>query len=457
MARKMRSQVHKIVIVGFGSIGQAILPLLREHFPGNPIHVLERELGAEQRALCARYGVVALEQEVLAGNYVAQLEPLLREEDFLLNLATSVSTCDLIGLAQSCGAFYLDTCIDPWVYETGEHGIQTSNYDLREQVLKLRRGSCGRPTAVVAHGANPGFVSILLKQGLLEMAREHGVAHAEPRCARDWASLARALDVRVVQVSERDAQASRGPRREGEFVCTWSVDGLVTECLQPAELGWGTHEPELPAGGRGHDSGSQAGIWIDRPSFTVRVKSWSPNAQDFDAYVITHNEALSIADFLTLREGDQVRYRPTAYYAYRPCDETVASFELLAGASAGAIRSKRILKDEIVAGIDELGVFLISGSYPSLWLGSNLSIGKARSMAEQNNATSLQVVSSAVAAMKWALANPREGIVESEDLDHGFIYEFTEPYWAPIVRRFTRWTPRAGCTGLAFRDFLAGA
>lgn len=451
----MNIHTNRIVIVGFGNIGQALLPLLSIHFPTHDLYIFEKDADLTHREICARYSAHLSEQQVTDKNYRTLIGPLLREGDYLLNLATSVSTCDLIRLAQTHGAFYLDTCIDPWEYAHTASGIQTSNYELRERVRDLRGESQGLATAVVAHGANPGFVSILLKQGLIEMAQEYGVTHDAPQGSEDWARLAQQLDVRVVQISERDTQAGTIPRSPGEFVSTWSVDGLVTECLQPAELGWGTHEATLPANARTHQYGCKAAIYLDQPSCTVKVKSWSPNALDFEAYLITHNEALSIADHLTVRVENVPIYRPTVYYAYRPCDEAADSMALLADGTARQIQSTRILKDEIVAGIDELGVFIISGTYPSLWIGSNLSIGKARKIAEHNNATSLQVVSSVVGAMAWMQTHPREGVLESDDLDHQFLFQFTEPYWAPIVRQFTHWKPLADEPQLQFQDFLA--
>ncbi|MBR8094710.1 saccharopine dehydrogenase NADP-binding domain-containing protein [Burkholderia cenocepacia] len=450
----MKTMSNRIVMVGFGNIGQALLPLLSTHFPEYDVHIFEASVGQSQRDVCRRYHAHLTEQRITKENYGAVLQPLLSSRDYLLNLATSVSTCDLIGLAQSSGAFYLDTCIEPWEYPQADSGIAITNYALREEVCELRRQSGGRSTAVVAHGANPGFVSILLKKGLVDMAKVHGIAHGPCLCSDDWARLARRLDVRVIQISERDTQVSALARRPGEFVNTWSVDGLVTECLQPAELGWGTHEVKLPPNARRHQYGSQAAIYLDRPSHTVKVKSWSPNFLDFDAYLITHNEAISIADYLTLREAGVPVYRPTAYYAYHPCDEAIDSMRLLADNTTAAIESTRILKDEIVSGIDELGVFLLSGTYPSLWIGSNLSIGKARKLADQNNATSLQVVAGAVAAMAWMREHPNEGVLESDDLDYQFVFDYAEPYWSPIVAQYTDWRPTATGQSLQFEDFL---
>ncbi len=450
----MTSQTGKILILGFGNIGQALIPLLKEHFPAWDLLVIEKEIGSERESIARELGVRLLAHRIVKDNYLAILSPLLEPGDFLLNLATSISSHDLIVLAQSRGAFYVDTCLDPWEYSHSERGIDTSNYFLREQILALRKSSEGKPTAITADGANPGFVSILVKQGLVEMAAANGLVHSALTDRNDWARLARDLDVRVIQISERDTQIGSTPRAAGEFVNTWSIDGFVTECLQPAELGWGTHETELPRDGRTHDYGCRAAIYIDRPSFTIKVKSWSPNFLDFEGYLITHNEAISLADFLTYREDDQVLYRPTSYYAYHPCDEAVESLSLLRNVNADDIRSTRVLKDEILSGIDELGVFLLSGTYPSLWLGSNLSIGKARKQAPHNNATSLQVVSNVAAAMAWAIEHPLRGVLEAEDLDHEFIYAFAERYWSPLVRQYITWRPSADSHDLRFADFL---
>ncbi|MDB5059325.1 MAG: hss [Chloroflexi bacterium] len=444
----------KIVILGFGNIGQAIIPLLKKHFADRNIWIIEQALDRYQAELVQEYGMHVIPTRVLRDNYLEVLSPMLETGDFLLNLATSISSKDLIDLAQANGSFYLDTCIDPWTYSHSENGIDTSNYFLREQLLELRSGSEGKPTAIVAHGANPGYVSILVKHALIRMATKFGVPFQTPKSKNEWAKLAKDLDVRVVQISERDTQVGTTKRTDGEFVNTWSVDGFVTECLQPAEMGWGTHEVELPKYSRSHAYGSKAAIYIEQPGFTIRVKSWSPNYLDFDAYLITHNEAISIADYLTYREDDLVSYRPTCYYAYHPCDEAVESLSLLRNINAAEITSTRILKDEISSGIDELGVFLISGTYPSLWMGSNLSIGKARKMAKHNNATSLQVVASAVAGMAWAIENPDRGVLESEDLDHEFIFDFANEYWSPMVHQYINWRPREDADELFFADFL---
>ena len=68
------------------------------------------------------------------------------------------------------------------------------------------------------------------------------------------------------------------------------------------------------------------------------MRTWTPKAGPFHGFLITHGESISIADYLTHREGDKVVYRPTVHYAYHPCDDAVLSVHEFAGAT-GTCRS----------------------------------------------------------------------------------------------------------------------
>lgn len=436
----------RIVIVGFGSIAQALLPLLVKHYDAEII-IFDTESDESRRDIAQEYSASLIKKFISEENFREILSPLLSGSSFLLNLAVSVSSVALIELAQRYGAIYLDTCIEPWEYHNQESSILMSNHSLRES-LKAHKKNQTETTAIIAHGANPGFISILLKKAMLEMAHKNKI-NDNPTTQSEWAELASKLEIKVIQISERDTQITARPRKPNNFMCTWSVDGFITECLQPAELGWGSHEEEIPFGATIRNQTLEL---IDQGR-EVTVKSWSPNYLEFTAYLLTHNESLSIAEYLTLGKPSSPTYRPTVYYAYHPCDQALDSMSLLINADEDTITSKQVLKDDIVSGIDELGIFLISTKYKSFWLGSNLSIGKARKMAKYNSATSLQVTSSIVAGMKWAEQHPQSGIVESESLDWQFIYDFAEPYWQPMVAQETDWRPNFSCKKLTFQNF----
>src|SRR5438874_6085873 len=436
----------RFVILGFGSIGQGVLPLLLRHIDLKPdqITIITAELRGQQVA--AEYGARFVETALTRENYRSVLEKWLGPGDFLLNVSVDVSSVALIELCRELGALYLDTCTEPWPGGYTDPNLPPSarsNYALRESALALRRVGTQDPTAVLTHGANPGLVSHFVKQALIDVARDIDPAVPTPADRAGWAQIAQKLRVRAIHIAERDTQVSTIPKAPGEFVNTWSIDGFYSEGSQPAELGWGTHERHLPADGRRHDFGSQAAIYLLRPGAGTRVRSWTPLEGPYHGFLITHGESISIADYLTVRDGERVLYRPTCHYAYHPCDDAVLSLHELAGKNWHLQHHKRLMMDEIVEGIDELGVLLLGPQKGVYWYGSRLSIEEARRVAPHNNATSLQVTAPVLAGVVWGIEHSQRGVVEPEELDFARVLEICRPYLGELVGVYGDWTPLA--------------
>jgi homospermidine synthase len=433
----------RIVIVGFGSIGQGVLPLILRHVGTPPERITIVTAEDAGRGEAEHYGVTFVKSALTLENYRGILEPLLAAGDFLLNLSVDVSSVALIRLARERGALYLDTCLEPWAggYTDPHLSLERrTNYAMRLEALALR-ATGDAPTAVLTHGANPGMVSHLVKRALLNIAADIGIDAGTPRAREDWATLAQRLGIKVMHVAERDTQVAQLPKSADEFVNTWSVDGFVSEGAQPAELGWGTHEKHFPADGARHSAGSGCAIYLKRPGASTRVRTWTPKAGHFHGFLITHSEAISLADFYSVTEGGRVVYRPTSHYAYHPSDAAVLSVHEFAGRNWHLQPRKRIMCDEIIGGIDELGVLLAGHSKNAYWYGSQLSIAEARKLAPYNSATSLQVTAAALAGMIWAMENPNRGVVEPDDMDFERPLEICMPYLGPVVGQYTDWTP----------------
>ncbi len=436
----------RLVIVGFGSIGQGVLPLLLRHIDIGPDQITIISAEPRGRDVAAEYGVRFVETALTRENYRIVLEDWLGRDDFLLNVSVDVSSVALIEFCQRKDALYLDTCIEPWPGGYTDPNLPPSarsNYALRESALALRSGDAESPTAVITHGANPGLVSHFVKQALLDVARTADPATRAPADRVGWAQLAERLGVKVIHIAERDTQVAGIPKEPGEFVNTWSIEGFFSEGSQPAELGWGTHERHFPADGRRHDFGSQAAIYLLRPGAATRVRSWTPLEGPYHGFLITHGESISIADYLTLREKGAVHYRPTCHYAYHPCDDAVLSLHELAGKNWHLQGEKRLMMDEIGKGIDELGVLLMGPQNGVYWYGSRLTIEEARLVAPHNNATSLQVTAAVLAGVVWAIEHPRRGLVEPDEMDFARILEICRPYLGEVVGIWGDWTPLA--------------
>lgn len=436
---------NKIVMIGFGSVGQGILPMLAKYFDiTNQLLVISP--CHKGKTIAEQYGVPYHLHELKPSNYKEILNQYLQEGDFLLNLCVNVSSHDLIAYTQEKGCPYLDTSIEPWegtFFDDGMDASERSNYAFREAVLTLRdRLPTNGPTAIVAHGANPGIVSSFIKRALLTMGKDTGILSTYPSSREDWIHLAVKLNIKTIHVSEYDWQVSDTRKKHNEFVNTWSIEGLHSEGYQPAELGWGTHERHWPKTARRHKNGCQAAIYLDQPGLKTEVKSWSPLAGQFKGYLISHNESIAIADYYTLKGTDgEAVYRPTIHYCYRPCDDAILSIYELEGRDLQLQDEQRLLRDDINHGIDELGVLLMGNKRGAYWFGSHLSIQQARANAPLNSATTMQIAVGALSGLLWALENPNRGILEPDDLDHAFILKISEPYLGTLTGTYTSWTP----------------
>ena len=180
--------------------------------------------------------------------------------DVLIDLAWNIDCCEIVQWCHDHGVLYLNTSIevwDPYDRELYSHPTQRTLYWRHMNVRLMREGwSKPGPTAVLEHGANPGLISHFTKQALIDIGNrslaDKKVAGADAEAlqqslaSREYNRLAMQLGVKVIHCSERDTQISDRAKNVDEFVNTWSVEGFREEGTTTAEMGWGTHEKELP-------------------------------------------------------------------------------------------------------------------------------------------------------------------------------------------------------------------
>lgn len=449
-----------IVMIGFGSIGRGLLPLIERHFEFDKKRFVVIDPVDSDRKLLDERGIRFIQEAVTKENYVSLLTPLLTAgngQGFCINLSVDVSSRDMIKLAQELNTLYIDTVAEPWkgfYFNPKLNPAGRSNYMLRENILDLRKNHQNDTTAVSCCGANPGMVSWLVKRALLNVAADLGFGAEIPEDRDGWARLMMKTGVKGIHISERDTQRSKNPKPMNVFVNTWSVEGFVSEGMQPAELGWGTHEKWLPDNAGLHETGCGAAIYLKQPGANTRVRSWCPTPGAQYGFLVTHNESISIADYFTLREGSKAIYRPTCHYAYHPANDAVLSLHELFGAAGKMQDDWTILtENEIVDGMDELGVLLYGHKNNAYWYGSQLTIEETRELAPYQNATGLQVTSAVLAGMVWAMENPNAGLVEADEIDFVRCLEVQLPYLGPVIGTYTDWTPIAG-RGTLFAEDL---
>jgi len=447
---------HKILMLGFGAVARCTLPVLRKHIdvPAENITIMDFEPNEAALRPWIEQGVGFVRERITPENLGEVLSRHLSRGDLLIDLAWNIDCAELLTWCHENGVLYINTSVELWdPYEHAKNADPTRlTLYWRHMNLRRLKASWSEPgaTAVLEHGANPGLISHFTKQALLDIAEKALAENVlEPAVAEKITShvqalafnhLAHELGVKVIHCSERDTQISDKPKEVGEFVNTWSVEGFREEGTTTAEMGWGTHEKELPAFAYEHSDGPGSQICLARMGMNTFVSSWVPD-YNIVGMVVRHGEAFSITEKLSVREGDTTIYRPTVHYAYCPCDAAIASLHELRGDNYQLQPRIRIMTDEVISGSDILGALLMGHPFTSWWCGSDMSIEESRRLVPHQNATTIQVAISVVAASMWMIQNPDRGICLPDDLPHDFVLSIAKPYLGRFISTPSDWTP----------------
>jgi len=445
---------NRVLIIGYGAVSKCMLPILLRHVivPYENITLIDFKNKASDLKAYTTQGLRFFQRRVTHENLAQILSDYLSPGSLLIDLAWNIDCCEIVQWCHDNDVLYVNTSVEAW----DPHGeiftaspYEKSLYFRQMKLHELTKDWTNAPTCVVDHGANPGLISHFARQGLVDIALkmiEDGIAPDPARMktlikGQKFGELAMETGIKVIHCSERDTQISRSPKKVNEFVGTWCIEGLIEEGTAPAEMGWGTHEKELPLYAQVPPTGPKNGILLAQMGMNTWVRSWIPD-QEIVGMVIRHGEAYGISERWTVWKDGTALYRPTVHYAYMPCDATVASIHELRGRNYELQPKLRILNDrEIISGADYLGALLMGHAYKSWWTGSILSIEEAKTLAPGQNATTVQVALGVVSAVMWMIKNPRRGFCLPDDLPHEFVLEIAKPYLGTFQSGPSDWTP----------------
>ncbi|MEY4767908.1 MAG: hypothetical protein RL637_547 [Pseudomonadota bacterium] len=443
-----------ILVIGCGFVSHCTLPLILKHLSiaTTQITVIDPVDNRHYIREAIEQGVHYRIDKITQENLATKLAEYVSAGDFIVDLAWNIDCVDILQWCHQHQVLYINTSVELWnpynqTEKITDKTLYARHMRLREMVESWdkQKGT----TAVIDHGANPGLVSHFTKKALADIS--HQLCTDKPNDCRiaeledalkkgNFAKIAQLLDVKVIHISERDMQISNQPKQVNEFVNTWSIEGLYEEGIAPAEMGWGTHEKHLPPSAYEHQFGPKNQICLARMGIKTWVRSWVP-CGEITGLVIRHGEAFTISDHLTIWQNGKAIYRPTVHYAYCLCDAAINSLHELEMRQFNLQPNQRIMTDDIIKGQNELGVLLMGHDFKSWWTGSILDIQQSRELVPHQNATTLQVACSVVAAMIWMINNPRQGVCVPDDLPYQQILQFAEPYLGQLISQPVDWTP----------------
>ena len=450
---------NKILFVGYGAVAECTLPILFKHIkvPAKNVTVMDFVDRGDKLRKWTSKGVRFVRDRLTEENMGALLGQHLGAGDLLIDLAWNIDACEILTWCREHGVMYVNTSTelwDPYSHGADQHPTKKTLYwrhmNLRRMTAKWKGPGA---SAVIEHGANPGLISHFVKQGLIDIGQSLiADKKLKPRAAeqltelirtQQFNHLSRALGVKVIHCSERDTQITDQPKQVDEFVNTWSIEGFREEGTTTAEMGWGTHEKQLPKNAFVHKDGPRNQICLAQMGMNTWVRSWVPD-YNILGMVVRHGEAFTISDALTVWDGKKAVYRPTMHYAYCPCDEAIASLNEMRGYNYKLNENQRIMNDEITAGSDILGALIMGHAYNSWWIGSDLSIEQSRALVPHQNATTMQVAISVVAASMWMMENPNESLKVPDQLPHDYVLGIAKPYLGKFISKSSDWTPLKG-------------
>lgn len=440
----------KILILGYGSVGQAILPIILRHITNEASNITVLEKGENEKKFKERNSdlpVRYVKKEIKRNNLESTLAKYVDEGGFIVDVSLNIGALDILEWCLKNGVHYINTSLERWEDEPDETIPKLAERTLYHTHKEVRAMAAKYPdaaTVIGTHGANPGLVTHLTKRALLKLAEKKGIKHVVPTDKEGWAQLMKKVGVKVVHVAERDTQVLDEPKEKNEFVNTWSCEGFWAEGRAPAEMGWGTHEDTNPENGKAQ--GNTA--YLFQPGVSVLLRSWVPLGGQYNGFHIQHSESVTISEYFETKDKS---FRPSVYYVYQPCDAAIASVHEMRGKELDLHTKLRIAKDEIISGMDELGVLLLGDDF-GMWHGSQLTIEEARKLIPGENATSLQVVASMLGAMIWAIENPNEGYVEPEAIPFEFVLHYADPYLGKVPYVETTWHPFKDVNSLFYRE-----
>lgn len=446
----------KLVFIGMGQVGRSVLELLPVCKLLPPkiyenIFIIEPRKLPKLNLFKPYPSINHLRITLAPDNIKEVLNKVLKKGDIVCDVSVNVDALLIMKYCYRIGCIYINTSMEDWSNENSEI-IDRRPQKLYERSLYYRVltgkklfGKKDKPSMLADMGMNPGIISCFAMQAIEDFANsslDNKKALALVK-KKKFAEAARALNIRVIHITENDTQTTYRKKPKGIFWNTWSSKGLLEESLDPVQIGLGTHDnskfPQgsiIPSEGPGNVCimpirGMDCNLWSMTPSRT------SNNFKSFVGCSIPHGEANTISNALTVLDsfGNPI-YRPSVFFVYKPCPVARESLNEIRKSKYSSIPKTfhTLTLGQIRGGYDAIGVLLITSDSRGWWCGTVLDKMDMKKIGmKYTGPTTIQVAISMISSLKWLLENPEQGFITPENLPYKRILRESIPYLGKII------------------------
>lgn len=443
---------NKLLIIGCGSIGTALLPLLIKFIVMPPSNITVCDKNANRFARISQFvslGVKTKHVKITKDNVDKLIinELGFGQDDIIIDASYEINTEYMFNLCSASGISFINSAVEIWEKEPDLKEVDYTFYN-RFKLLETKNklNNVKSNNFIVSLGCNPGNVNIWTLYALDKINKQKDNFQY-----KTYAELAQKMGLKTIHISEKDTQIINKPKRENEYVNSWASDSIswYDEAFGFLEIGWGTHEKKIPEN-LNQNLSNDYQIIIEGIGCESFAYTYTPICKNVIGMLIRHEETFTICKALSLTDSSgKITYKPSVYYIYKPNDSAVASTLEARANNNQPQPTGRLMTDDIIEGRDELGVTLFFEDGDIYWIGSLLDIKEARLLYDNQydgivNATVTQVVAGYIGGIFHLIESIEQkkyqGLLLPEDLPIAQFIKRTRPMLGPFgLMEVTDW------------------
>ena len=387
---------NRIVQFGFGAVGKSFFEKVSKEikFDKNNYFIISRnkleytfflELGGK----LGNFIVVDINRK----NFKQLFSKYLNEGDLLIDFADGVGTKDFVEWCAYNNVMYLNTGETDW--DDNWYNIFEENLKKNELRNQLKQNiNVNKYPIVLQHGNNPGLVSHFVKAGIEYIVKKQFKNNKKLNILLEqnkFNELAKELDLKEIHVNDNDNQEVKDEFDENKLYSTWSVDSFFFEMLSEATANIGTNE-NIDYEKKCKKIDFKNGFLEFKDLAMDKVgKTYYPKGK-FEGFLVPHEETITIAKSLEVKNNEDVIYRPTVMFLYSPCNFAIKYLkharvndylnpdatkpkdienQIIRGFKYPE-RVEILYKEQIKEGTEYVGVLLLGSRFEPIWVGNRI-------------------------------------------------------------------------------------
>ena len=440
----------RVVQLGFGAVGKSFFEKVNKEIKldMNNYYVITKDKDEYENYMYLNgLSTNLYTDEITKDNFEEILSRFLGPGDLLLDFADSISTKEICKWCMDNKVMYLNTGEAEW------SGIW---YNILEETMKKREMKHSfsiqqdKSVIVLQHGNNPGLVSHFVKSAIEYIVKTQFKKNKELHYLirkNKFNEIAKSLGIKMIHVNDIDSQKIKEEYAQNKLVNTWSGESFFLELMGESSQSIGTHEIIEDKSVYNKIDFKNGYVEYNSIASDTLCKTVCPIG-NFEGFLVPHEETITIADSLTIRDGENIVYRPSVMFVYSPCDLARKYLEKsklndfdsnnidedwVVSGHLYPEETEIVCKNKISEGTEYVGVLLMGENFNPVWVGNRVEMSYLYKNIKDSywqTPTITPVAMSALGAVCWMIKHQKEGGMYFPDdiKDYKYIIKIAEKY-----------------------------